>query len=386
MEPFTPPRYSQYNDLLVVQNDQQINLKSTYGISTLRDAITGTVTNTGSEFRLQTGAVAEAVSRLESAERGCYVAGQDSCIGMGIRVSATPVGTQDAMWGYFDANGGFGYGVDATGVYIFRRLAGIDTKVYQSDWNKNKLDGANNSSFTLDLAEGNVFHLEFSWYGFGTISWNVIMRDARTNAQTVINIHKDRVLGAPSVDDPNLPITAQILNGADDTPFDSLYVAGRQFSTRGVYKPTRRITSGRALSKTSIGTTFLPVVSMRRKGSFRTVSAKITGLDLITDGPILVQLRENATLTGSSYSTPEDQTATETALEVDNTASAVSGGTVIWESIVNTSGSGSHVTGQASMPIIDQEFLNLRPITLCVRRITGTNATVSAVLRVGEEW
>jgi len=45
----------------------------------------------------------------------------------------------------------------------------VDTKVAQSDWNIDKLDGTGPSGVTVDLAKMQMFYLDYAWYGAGAI-------------------------------------------------------------------------------------------------------------------------------------------------------------------------------------------------------------------------
>lgn len=389
--PFIPPRASQFNEQLMVEDTQQINLKSIYGLTLLRDikSETGsaTVTNNNVEYRLQTTASGPDVAILDSAERGRYVAGQDSVAGIGIRVSDTPTGNQYAQWGYYDDNDGFGFGVDATGIYVFSRSATTDTKVYQTNWNADKLDGTGDSGYTLSLADGHIFHVNFSWYGFGGIEFSVFTFDTNNNKQTETIAHRLRVTGSVSIQNPNLPLRVEVNNNGTADAFDSVYVGGRQFSTRGNYSPYTRTTGQERTSVGSItSSTYLPIVTLRRKtGVFEHTSVRPQGFDLDINQSVYAELRVNGSLTGASYATPTDYTASETAVEADISATAITGGEVVWKGLIRATGSGPSAGGGASVPIAEVDFVANQPLTLCLKAVS-TTATASACLRVVEEW
>jgi hypothetical protein len=108
-------------------------------------------------------------------------------------------------------------------------------------------------------------------------------------------------------------------------------------------------------------------------------------MEMLADADMLVQVRVNGTLTGASYATPANTTATETACEVDTTASAITGGELIWQGIIPAS------VGQArnlsTADLLDLDIPANQPVTLCARRLTSTGGTISAaVLRWREEW
>lgn len=47
----------------------------------------------------------------------------------------------------------------------------VDTKVPQSSWNLDKMDGKGQSKFALDLTKMQMFYIDYSWYGAGYIRW-----------------------------------------------------------------------------------------------------------------------------------------------------------------------------------------------------------------------
>ena len=49
----------------------------------------------------------------------------------------------------------------------------IDTKIPQSQWNLDKLDGTGPSGMTLDLSKMQMFYMDYSWYGAGFIRWGM---------------------------------------------------------------------------------------------------------------------------------------------------------------------------------------------------------------------
>lgn len=177
----------------------------------------------------------------------------------------------------------------------------------------------------------------------------------------------------------------EVTNGSATTN-QQVYVGGRQYSIYNEYLPNRRTNSQYRLAQGSIGTTFLPAISFRRKSTFESVSVKVEGFDLITDADLVYQLRLNASLTSPTYATPTDTTAAETACEVDVSASAVSGGELLYEGLVAASGSGNTSKGSSSETGLYIDIPSVQPITLCIRRVSGTGATVSSVLRWREEW
>ena len=47
----------------------------------------------------------------------------------------------------------------------------VDTKIAQSNWSIDKFDGTGISGFNLDLTKMQMFYLDYTWYGAGSIRW-----------------------------------------------------------------------------------------------------------------------------------------------------------------------------------------------------------------------
>ena len=49
----------------------------------------------------------------------------------------------------------------------------IDTRIVQSQWNIDKLDGTGRSGYNMDLSKIQMFYIDYSWYGAGSIRFGV---------------------------------------------------------------------------------------------------------------------------------------------------------------------------------------------------------------------
>lgn len=382
-----------FGSLEVAERTSVVDVKSNYGVSALRDitatANSGGVSNSNGEYNLSTGTTTASTATLDTAERGRYQPGAQAQAGIGFRTAdVTWTGTAEARWGYFDANNGFGFGVDANGPFVFTRRGGTDTDVAQANWNVDTLNGSGPSGLTLDLVDGNIFQIDFAWYGYGTIQFKVVTVDAN-GQQTTVKVHEFSPSNQTSVIDPNLPVRAYVSNGDTTTDYD-VYVGGRQFSVVGRFNPNRRVNGDRRLSLGSVGTTFVPLVSFRRKSAFESVSVKIEGIDLLTDVDLVWEIRSGVTaanLTNESFGTPTNTTAAETACESDTSATAIAAasGEFIAGGLVDASGGGINASGSFSIDGLGFDVPSLDIVTLQVRAVSGSG-TVSGFLRWREEW
>jgi hypothetical protein len=55
----------------------------------------------------------------------------------------------------------------------------VDTKVPQSSWNIDKMDGTGPSGYNLDLTKMQMFYIDYSWYGAGAIRWGLRATDGK---------------------------------------------------------------------------------------------------------------------------------------------------------------------------------------------------------------
>ena len=49
----------------------------------------------------------------------------------------------------------------------------VDTKIPQSQWNLDKMDGTGPSGYNLDLSKMQMFYIDYSWYGAGYVRWGL---------------------------------------------------------------------------------------------------------------------------------------------------------------------------------------------------------------------
>ncbi|MGH4052943.1 MAG: hypothetical protein ACREVX_16720 [Clostridium sp.] len=393
-----PTVSSQFNELRVARKSPIIELTSVYGVSDLRDVVittgAGTVTNTATEYSVNTTASGADSAILESAMRGRYEPGYAGEAGIGVRIPVLPTGNQIAQWGLFDSQNGAFFGANSTNIFVTVRRGGVDTVINQSAWNVDKLDGTGPSGATLTLAEGNIFQIVFTWYGYGVIEFRIVLPNPTTLAQEVITVNRFSPTGQTSFVDPNQPLRAQVTNGGTATSFN-LFVGGRQYSIIGKYEPTFRVTSERR-TITNVTTTLTPVISFARKAVFPAASARINSVEvsleeinIISSGADLAyQVILGGTVNGTFVNYPTATTIipdSETALLVNRTSTTITGGEVIFQGI--TSGAGVISSVLATAELLSFALPDNAIVTLAVVRIAGaaTN-TVNASFSVTESW
>lgn len=375
-----------FDEVRMVERTGIIEIKSVFGKSNLRDIYTttgsGSITNNlgDSEYRLQTTAVGTDSALLLSRERGRYMAGMQAETGIAARVVGTLVGNQTIIIGLRDSSNGFYFKHTSTGTYACILRDGVETAIHMSEWNNDSFDGKGKSGSTLNINDGIIYNIRFTWYGYGGIEF-------RINTVNTSNIHTSwlghlyKPFAQTSVKNPNLPICVALSNNGTASPAE-VYVAGRQYAVLGKYIPTRRLSSCYIINKNiNSSTLFIPVLTIKRKNGFNGNSIKDYSIDIIPSVDMIVQLRVDTDLTGSLFKNLPDTPSQETCAEYDDSATVVAGGIVIWTGYVV--GSKQSLLSDFNVTYNLSESQNM---TLCARGVSANNGSVSAVLRWTEEW
>ena len=388
----TPANATQFGESLVASRTSVLELNSSYGFSRFRDiqAVTGSgsVTDGTGTIDLATGTTANSSARLEASEIGRYVPGKGGEIGVNVIIPTLPTGNQFIEWGAKDRAGDneIIYGVDATGPYVALIRGGSQQfKVRQENWSADKLDGTGRSDITLDLTKGNIFQIDFTWYGSGEILYSVVDRltDAYgVRTQYPIRIHSYAPNGAPSLNTPNLTPFVRVDNGGDASNI-SVRVGGRQYTVVGQYEPKTRLSSDFRGSVGTTTTTVIPLVSAVRKSGFADRAINLNRVQAVVTQPHVLEVRFGGALTGASFRTPTNHQADETAMEYDISATAITGGDVVAQTLAD---GGGGTNARLATGDLNFDLPNGDIITLCARTITGNGSIAASLLQLREEW
>lgn len=379
-----------FHERRVVIKSPQLVLNSDLPLSERRDDITennnATITQQDGEYRLRATADANSEAILRTRQRGNYLTGSVMDPGMGIRVPSQPTGDAYVRWGYKDDNDGIFYHYDATGIYVVIHRAGTEVvKVEQANWNKDNLNGNNGSDnpsgASLDLSDGLLFQFPFTYYGYGGIQWEIGV-ETRFGDYELISVHQVKMRGSASMEEPNLPLTVEVNSGTSSQQLD-VFVGGRQISPLGTNDNTARSVGAYRLNVGSIGTSFRPMVSFRHKTGYEQVLIRLSGLTIIPDADMIVEVQRNGSLTSPNFTTPGNHTAAEIATEWDIAATATyTNGETLYEDFV--AGGNKGIIASADLP--RRPISELDTVTLALRRVSGTNGTASALFRINEDW
>jgi len=220
---------------------------------------------------------------------------------------------------------GFFFQYDGTTFSAVQRQSGTaDAVVNQSAFNLDKLDGTGYSKYTLNPTATNMYVIV---YDNSSVNVGIIF------GGSVIFDHRfDNVNEAVST----LPIRFELANSsiANDASQLKVYSCGISSSTvqsKGIKRSIGLRASKRDILTQSTG---LPVLSVRLTQAYARASAKITGLHLTSSTALYYEVVLNGVLAGAAFSA----TGSTVLTEMDRTATAITGGTVVMSGYINANG------------------------------------------------
>jgi hypothetical protein len=320
-----------YNTLGTFSKTTLINLEPVFGFNTIRNKSdivgSGSVLNNNSEYKLSVS-LKDDVAGLVSREYGSYVAGKTCECGIAIRIPVPLVGNQVLTWGYYDSDNGIYFKKTSNNFYVCIKRNGIETAIQQSNFNRDKMNKTSGHSDNINFAKGNVFHINFNWYGYGPIDFSVVGLDF-FNTYKPCQLHSYQTIYQTSTGNPMLPISVHLTN---DTTLDvntEIFVAGRQFSVMGTLSNHNRC-NGEYIINKQVSQTLTPVLSLDKKSNFNcntflgSISAKAS---LNT----YIEIRKLTTPTNANFLEIENA---ESCMKCDKVADSVTDGIVIWSGIL----------------------------------------------------
>ena len=231
-------------------------------------------------------------------------------------------GTQNGI--YFELN-------NTTKAFVMRTYVGgsVDNttrRVEQANWNGDKLDGTGPSGLTLDLTKPQILWMDFEWLGIGNVRCGFIINGQYIvcNTYQTANVYGTSVYMTTAI----LPVRYEITNTAATADASFLkQICSSVMSEGGLEPASIDHVARRATALTGVGTTLLPLVSIRLASTALGAIVLPSAVKVIPTSAdnFEIQLVKNATLTGASYSA----VASDANVEFDVSSTAMSGGTIV---------------------------------------------------------
>lgn len=250
--------------------------------------------------------------------------------------------------GYFNNNNGIFLENDGTGNYLVLRsyVTGsvVETRVAQANWNFDKFDGTGLSAQTnhynhgdLDVTKSNIFWIDIEWLGVGDVRCGFVVDGQMIPAHI---FHNDNQKTTTYMTTSILPIRYEIENTGITASASKIKQICSSVISEGGYQLEGRsrsisipITSPKDLPTSG---TFTPIISIRLKDSFKDAIAVLKDIEFFgvtNNTSYRYKIIVGGTLTSPSWVS----SATDSCIEYDITASAISGGRDAVAGYVNVS-------------------------------------------------
>ena len=241
---------------------------------------------------------------------------------------------------YNDQNGVFFQRIDGTYSFVLRSYVTGSVSdartVNQSAWNGDKLDGTGASGYTLDPTKAQILWMDFEWLGVGSVRCGFIINGEYivchtfTNANEITNVYMTTAI---------LPVRYEIKTVTSAVAASMKSICCSVVSEGGFEQTSIDHVARRTTVLGSIGTTFLPLVSIRL-ASGRTGAVVLPNRVQVlptTSQNYEVALIKNPTLTGATWAST---VSSDSNVEFDVAATATTGGTIVQTDYVTSTGSG----------------------------------------------
>lgn len=207
--------------------------------------------------------------------------------------------------GYFNENNGLFFEQDGTNLRVVRRTyvsgAAVDSAVNRSSWNIDPLDGTGRSGYNLDTSQAQIFVIDFSWLGVGTIRFGVF------DGTRVAYCHEFALANTLTTvwsQTPCLPIRFEITNtGATASSTSMKQICGAVLSEGGL-DPLGLIVSANTGTTTKVVTaTETPLIGVRLTATYNRATIIPLSFDILStsNNNLIVRVYVRATLSGGAW-------------------------------------------------------------------------------------
>jgi hypothetical protein len=244
--------------------------------------------------------------------------------------------------GYFDDANGFFLELDGTTLSLVRRssVSGVivETKVPQSNWNLDKLNGTGISGVTLDITKAQILWMDMEWLGVGSVRMGFVIDGVFITCHT---FNHANIVNSTYITTATLPVRYEIENTGATTSISTLKQVCSSVISEGGYQLSGNshsistpVTTPRTL--TTAGTVY-PIVSIQLKTSpFRlnavSILTSISLLGVASNTNFRWEVIDGGTTAGGSWSAGSATSNVEYKIN----GTGITGGTTIASGFISS--------------------------------------------------
>jgi hypothetical protein len=295
-------------------------------------------------------------------------------------VMNTPTAGVIQRAGYYGAQNGVYFEVDGTDInLVIRKYTGgsVDStteKIPRSSWNGDRLDGqggqSNISGVTLDVTKAQIFWTDIEWLGVGSVRCGFVI-----NGQFVVChiFHHANILSKVYMTTACLPLRYELIStgpAASMRAICSTVISEGGYANRSTTRAIGTALTGKELSNT----VYRPLVCIRMKSANLDSIVIPTAFDVygLQLAAFCWRVILNPTLTDASW-TPA---GSDSSVEYDLSATALSGGTILAQGVFVGSNKGGSAQVSANEVDFSQQLgrtINGVSDIWCLAAIATTN-------------
>jgi len=235
--------------------------------------------------------------------------------------------------GYYGQDNGFYVERDGTTVYLVERSlvtgAATNTRVAQSSWNQDKLDGTGPSGITLDMSKAQILYMDIEWLGLGTVRMGFVINGVFVPAH---NFDHANLVTTTYITTASLPLRYEMRNTAGTASSSTLKQVCSTVISEGGYSLNglQQAIGTPITSPTSLATagTFYPIVSLRLK------TTRLDAIIVLTAASILaltnnVNYEWRVVAAGTTTGGTWVSAGTNSGVEYNRTGTSFTGGRIL---------------------------------------------------------
>ena len=235
--------------------------------------------------------------------------------------------------GYYGADNGMYLELNNTTLSFVERSFStgslVETRVVQSDWNIDPLNGTGPSNLTLDPTKSQILWMDIEWLGLGTVRLGFIINGKFVHCHS---FHHANIITSTYITTASLPLRYEITNTAATASASTLkqvcstVLSEGGYELRGLQQAIgTSITSPHAL--TTAGT-YYPVISLRLKSTALDAIVILTAISLLAataNANYSWRVVATAATTGGTWTSA----GANSSVEYNLTGTATTGGRIL---------------------------------------------------------
>jgi len=235
--------------------------------------------------------------------------------------------------GYYGAANGMYIELNNTTLSFVERSSStgslVETRVAQSDWNTDPLNGTGPSNLTLDLTKSQILWMDIEWLGLGTVRMGFVINGKFIHCHS---FHHANIITSTYITTASLPLRYEITNTAATASASTLkqvcstVLSEGGYELRGLQQAIgTTITAPYALT---VAGTYYPVISLRLKATALDAIVILTALSILgatANANYSWRVIADATTTGGTWTSA----GTDSSVDYNLTGTATAGGRIL---------------------------------------------------------